>query len=149
MNDVSRLSWYGLSRCMLKTEITATTAITASATTQRSRTPESRIIPARTAMNTSAMPSAGSIATNAIIGSPQASTSATPRSRGPVRSGNRRLARSCISLNSMAVIRMIATLPNSGGSIWKPPGRAIQPFEPLTVEPSGVSTATRLSSDTP
>ena len=41
----------------------------------------------------------------------------------------------------IASTTMIAILAYSDGSIWKPPGSAIQDWAPLTVLPSGVSTS--------
>jgi hypothetical protein len=43
--------------------------------------------------------------------------------------------------SSTAVDRISASLANSDGSIWKPPGTAIHAFAPFTDAPSGVSTA--------
>ena len=43
---------------------------------------------------------------------------------------------------------MMEILPNSDGSIWKPPGTVIQDLDPLTEAPSGLSTATSPRSDT-
>jgi len=45
----------------------------------------------------------------------------------------------------IAIITMSATLANSDGSTWNPPGSEIHAFAPLTSEPSGVSTASRAS----
>jgi len=89
---------------------------------------------------TRATPSAGSITTRAISGAATASASSTAR-----RPGTLPRAR----LNTVAMIRIRATLANSDGSIWKPPGRLIQALAPLTSAPTGVSTASRASSVTP
>jgi hypothetical protein len=48
-------------------------------------------------------------------------------------------------LKIIAVITISATLANSDGSTWNPPGREIHAFAPLTSEPSGESTASRAS----
>ena len=64
---------------------------------------------------------------------PQASASATSSAPG-------REARSCRSPRITASIRIIPILANSDGSIWNPPGSAIQECAPLTVAPSGLST---------
>ncbi len=67
--------------------------------------------------------------------------SPTVRSRGlvsPWRSSPRMIA----------VVRMMASLANSDGSIWKPPGSEIQEWAPLTMLPSGVSTTARPRADT-
>ena len=87
------------------------------------------------------MPSAGSMMTRPMSGRPQAITMPTSRRLGPGRPADGSRAPSRSSLNSNAVIRMRAILAYSDGSIWKPPGRSIQPAAPLTVAPSGVSTA--------
>ena len=49
----------------------------------------------------------------------------------------------------MAVIRISATLANSDGSTWNPPGREIHAWAPLMSEPTGVSTASRASTHPP
>ena len=48
-----------------------------------------------------------------------------------------------------AVPRTSPSLANSDGSIWNPPGSAIQAFAPLTRCPAGLSTASSSSSDKP
>ena len=95
------------------------------------------------------MPSAGSITTRPMSGSPAAMTIPTSRRLGSDRPvpGSRAPSRS--SLNSMAVIRMSAILAYSEGSTWNPAGRSIQPLAPLTVDPSGVRTTSSPSTATP
>jgi hypothetical protein len=102
----------------------------------RSRVPDSTIMVAVTTTMTMATPSAGSITTRAISGAATARASSTERTPG--------LATRAWP-NTVATIRMRATLANSDGSTWKPPGREIQACAPLMVEPSGVSTAIRAS----
>ena len=43
--------------------------------------------------------------------------------------------------------RMSPILANSDGSTWKPAGRLIQALAPLTLVPSGLSTAARPSTE--
>ena len=101
-----------------------------------SRVPDSTIMVAVTTTSTMATPSAGSITTRAISGAATARASSTERRPGRVPRAR---------LNTVATIRMSATLANSEGSTWNPPGREIQACAPLMSEPSGLSTASRPS----
>ncbi len=85
-------------------------------------------------------PRAGSRSTSTTGISASARTPAA--CRGP---GIRPLSRS--SPKTTAMMRMSPILANSDGSTWKPAGRLIQALAPLTVVPSGLSTAARPSTE--
>jgi hypothetical protein len=121
-------------------------AAAASAAITRSRTPDSTIMAPAVTASTTAAPSAGSTATRASTGAAQASAISTERTPG-VPAGRASPLRG--SLITYATIRTSATLANSDGSIWNPPGTEIQACAPLTCAPSGDSTASRPSSVTP
>jgi hypothetical protein len=82
------------------------------------------------------------LTTSAISGAAHTMASAISRGRG-------RFPWSPSRLSTRAQISTSASLANSDGSTWNPPGRLIQACAPLTTLPSGLSTATRPSSPTP
>ena len=111
---------------------------------QYQRSPDTTIIPARTKTSTSVTPRAGSVATSAISGAAASAARAAFLIPGRPAAGRptpRRYA------NTSAVAKMTASLANSDGSTWKPPGSAIHAYAPFTVVPAGVSTASSNSSD--
>ncbi len=108
--------------------------------TQRSFRPDSAIMPAVMSSSRMITPRAGSRSTSATGIS--ASTRTPAACRGP---GIRPLSRS--SPKTTAMIRTSPILANSEGSTWKPAGRLIQALAPLTLVPSGLSTAARPRTD--
>ncbi len=112
----------------------AAAAATAMPPTQYSRMPEITIMPARVTTSTSITPSAGSRSTSRISGA--AASAASPASFSPGRPDS-----SWRRDSSHAADRTSPSLANSDGSIWNPPGSAIQAFAPFTLCPAGESTA--------
>ncbi len=125
----------------MNTASTASAPAAAMAATQRSRSPDSAIMPNVISSSRMITPRAGSRSTSATGISARASTPAA--CFGP---GTRPLSRS--SPKTTAMTRTSPILANSEGSTWKPAGRLIQALAPLTVVPSGLSTATSPSTAT-
>ena len=113
---------------------------------QRSRTPDRAISPTTSRTRTIITPRSGSAATSRIGTAPRPSVLARAFPPGLAPAVR---ARAAGWDSSIALITITDSFANSLGSIWKPAPSEIHDLAPLTIVPTGVSTASRPRQDSP